>query len=284
MDVILYEPPKPGRAKPLPLDKLFGGSVAVAVFRSSWDDPHALYVGLKAGYNQVNHGHLDLGNFELEALGVRWARDLGSDNYNLPGYWDKKRGGRRWKYYRLGSYSHNLVLLDDEQQDANGKSRFVKFEGAPERLRKPAVSYGALGIVDLTSAYAAKAKSYSRGVRVPPERRTVLVQDELALRKPADVAWGMTTSAKVAVEGARATLTQDGKTCHVAILSPEGAEFTVESAARKKPEKENKGVSRLIIRLLGQQGSVRIAVLFAPAWPDAGAVAKPKVEPLAKWK
>ncbi|MHC4250061.1 MAG: heparinase II/III domain-containing protein [Planctomycetota bacterium] len=283
-DVVFYEPPRPGPLKPLQLDRLFGGSVEIAVFRSSWDDPDALYVGLKAGYNQVNHGHLDLGNFELEALGVRWALDLGSGNYNLPGYWDKKRGGRRWKYYRLGSYSHNLVLLDNEQQDANGKSRFVKFEGAPERLRKPAALYGAFGIVDLTGAYAAKAKSYTRGVRIPPGRRTVLVQDEFVLKKPCDVAWGMTTSAKVSPDGARATLTQDGKTCHAVILDPEGAEFTVESAERKKPEKENKGVSRLMIHLPGQSGAVRITVLFAPAWPKAGPVAKPKVEPLAKWK
>ena len=36
----------------------------------------------------------NLGNFELDALGVRWVRDLGADNYNLPGYWDKKRGGK----------------------------------------------------------------------------------------------------------------------------------------------------------------------------------------------
>ena len=75
------------------LDYYFRGPVEVVTMRSAWDDPNALFVGVKAGYNQVNHGHLDLGNFELDALGVRWARDLGSDDYNLSGYWDSKRGG-----------------------------------------------------------------------------------------------------------------------------------------------------------------------------------------------
>ena len=89
--------------------------------RSAWDDPNALFAGIKAGYNQVNHGHLDLGNFELDALGVRWARDLGSENYNLPGYWEGKRGGQRWSYYRLGSASHNVVMLGGQHQDAAGE-------------------------------------------------------------------------------------------------------------------------------------------------------------------
>ena len=96
--------------------------------RSAWDDPNALFLGIKAGYNQVNHGHLDLGNFELDALGVRWARDLGSDNYNLPGYWEAKRGGQRWSYYRLNSASHNVPMLGGQSQDPLAKSSFTKTE------------------------------------------------------------------------------------------------------------------------------------------------------------
>ncbi len=94
--VIWYVPP--AREVPnLELDRYFRGTVEVVTFRSSWQDPNALFVGIKAGYNQVNHGHLDLGSFELDALGVRWVRDLGSDNYNLPGYWESGREGRRWR-------------------------------------------------------------------------------------------------------------------------------------------------------------------------------------------
>jgi hypothetical protein len=38
------------------------------------------------------------------------------------------------------------------------------------------------------------------------------------------------------------------------------------------------------MRQLPTVARFRIAVLFAPAWPKAGPVAKPKVEPLARWK
>ena len=52
----------------------------VVFMRGSWDDPKASYIGFKAGRNGVNHGHLDLGSFVMDALGVRWASDPGSDH------------------------------------------------------------------------------------------------------------------------------------------------------------------------------------------------------------
>jgi len=70
----------------------------------------------------VNHGQLDLGNFELDALGERWARDLGSDDYNLDGYFDRKPGGKRWNYYRNISQSHNVPLIGGEGQDPAGRA------------------------------------------------------------------------------------------------------------------------------------------------------------------
>ncbi len=80
-----------------PLDIMFWGSVPLVFMRSTWSDRNALWCGVNGGYNQVSHGHLDLGTFELEVLGIRWAIDIGADNYNLPGYWDGREGGGRWK-------------------------------------------------------------------------------------------------------------------------------------------------------------------------------------------
>jgi len=81
-------------------DRYFRG-VEVATMRDRWDDPRAWFVGFKAGANTVGHAHLDVGSFVLETKGVRWAIDLGPDDYDLPGYFDDHGGGRRWTYYRL---------------------------------------------------------------------------------------------------------------------------------------------------------------------------------------
>jgi hypothetical protein len=250
--------------------------VEVAVFRSAFEDPQALFVGIKGGYNQVNHGHLDLGSFELDASGVRWARDLGSENYNLPGYWDGKKGGRRWTYFRLGSLSHNVCLLDGEVQDPLGEAKIIHFASRID---------GGSAVVDLSSAYRSKAKSAFRGLALLNQRQAVLVQDEFEIGIPCEVAWGMTTDAKIRESpGSVALLSQKGKLLKAFILSPEGAVFSVESAEQKPPQKRNTGVSRLMIRMKNQQDLVRIAVLLAPVDQENQSVDLPRLSPLAEWQ
>jgi hypothetical protein len=273
--IVWYVPAPEKKPESKDLDRYFRGPVEVAVFRSAWDDPDALFVGVKAGYNQVNHGHLDLGNFELDALGVRWARDLGSDNYNLPGYWDSKRGGRRWSYYRLNSKSHNIPLLDGEDQDAFAKSSVIKFESKKS---------SGFALIDLTSAYNKFAKKSTRGVAIAAGRRAVLVQDEFELEKSCEVTWGMTTDAEISSDNAvMAELRLKGKRLIARVLSPAGAGFVVESAEQKPPQKTNKGVSRLVVRLPQAKGNVRLAVLLSPVWKNGDVVKTTKLKPLAEW-
>jgi hypothetical protein len=277
--VIWYVPPSEGdgAAAADSLDRRFRGSVEVAVFRSARDDARALFVAAKAGYNRVNHGHLDLGTFVFDALGVRWAVDLGSDDYNLPGYWDGKRGGRRWTYFRLGSASHNVVTLAGENQDPEGAASFTFFRSGPDG--------GRVGI-DFTRAYAERSTRAVRGIALVSGRRAVLVQDEFDLVSPCEVAWGMTTRAEIAVEGDGrvARLRESGEELVARILAPaKGVRFVVASAERDAPEKRNAGVRRLVARMPEGAGAVRLAILLVPSRGDGESVEAPPVVPLAEW-
>jgi len=102
LDVYRGQPGQDPVAAGLPLGK-YWRHVETATLRSRWNDPQAIFVGLHGGSNAFNHSHLDLGSFVLEALGQRWAVDLGADDYNLPGYF----GGKRFSYYRLRAEGHN---------------------------------------------------------------------------------------------------------------------------------------------------------------------------------
>ncbi len=274
--LVWYTARPPARAvRNKQLDYYFRGPVEVVTMRSAWDDPNALFLGIKAGYNQVNHGHLDLGNFELDALGVRWARDLGSDNYNLDGYWDSKRGGQRWSYYRLNSASHNVVMLGGENQDPMAKSTFTKTEINGARP---------MAVVNVAEAYKGFAGSAARGITMIEGRRAVLVQDEFEMKKPCDVAWGLTTDAQIDVKrGTVAVLKLKGKESTARLLSPKNAVFTVESAEQQPPQEKNAGVRRLMVKLPQASGKVSIAVLFSPAWNDGKVVEAAEVKPLASW-
>jgi hypothetical protein len=266
--------PRPSAARKK-LDYYFRGPVEVVTMRSAWDDPNALFAGIKAGYNQVNHGHLDLGNFEMDALGVRWARDLGSENYNLPGYWEGKRGGQRWSYYRLGSTSHNVILLDGRHQDPLAKSSFTKTEVNGERP---------FTIVELTEAYADLARSARRGLAMIEGRRAVVVQDELDIQTPCELIWGVTTDAEIEVkERTVAVLTLKGRELTARLLSPQNAGFTVESAEQESPQHKNEGVRRFVVRVPQASGETRVTVLLSPRWKDGKVVETAEVKPLANW-
>ncbi|UCE99612.1 MAG: heparinase II/III family protein, partial [Planctomycetota bacterium] len=230
---------------------------------------------VKGGYNQVNHGHLDLGNFEMDALGLRWVRDLGRDNYNLEGYWDKKKGGQRWTYYRNSSVSHSVPLLNGRNQNVLAEAKFTTFNSEES---------AAFVVVDLTEAYSDFANKTMRGVAMINNRRAVLIQDEFEIEKACEITWAMTTDADIDVTSKTiATLTLKGRQMVAKILSPDGARFSVESAEQEPPQMRNEGVKRLIVKTPGAKGDVRIAVLLSPVWAEANFVKTAELKPLSQW-
>jgi hypothetical protein len=96
-----------------PLDSRFRGNAELAIFRSSWGEK-AMYLGFKAGTNDQSHGHLDLGSFILESGGVRFAMDLGKDDYALAKYHSRLRKSPRWHLYmRSNNWGHNCLAVGD---------------------------------------------------------------------------------------------------------------------------------------------------------------------------
>ncbi len=270
--LIWYAPP--AEAPELPLDVHLGGNVEVASFRSSREDADALWVGVKGGFNRVNHAHLDLGNFELDALGLRWVLDLGKDTYALPGYWKKGEGGQRWTHFRLGSDSHNVIQIEDDQQRVDGAAKFVAYDSRNEQ---------ASVVIDVTGAYQPHVSRALRGVRMLPGRRAVLVQDELELVKPARVAWNLLTEADVAISGRTVTLTREGKSLTLRILSPDSATIETVDIALEPPAGSTEAFTKLVARVKAGEGPFRIAALLSPDWPDAQTVESAEVLPLEDW-
>ncbi len=263
------------RAAALPLARHYRHA-EVATLRSAWDDPNAIFVGFKAGDNKANHSNLDTGTFVLEALGQRWAIDLGADDYNLPGYF----GAQRWTYYRLRAEGHNTLVINPGRkpdQDPRAATAIARLAAAPGR---------SFAIADLTAAYKEWAASVARGVALI-DNRAVLVQDEIELPAPGDIRWFMHTRAEIAQTSGGATLSLGGAALAVKIIEPAGAAFTVMDAVPlpegPKPERqnENKGVRKLALALPGA-ARARIAIAFIPLRGDAAAP-PPSVAPLSAW-
>lgn len=276
----LLEQPNSKAENSSPLDARFRGPAQLAFFRSAWDDPRALFVGFKAGANAVNHSHLDLGSFVLDADGVRWATDLGPDDYNLPGYFDSKKGttAPRWKYYRLNNHSHNTLTPGGALQEYQATAPLTSFASTPARAH---------AIADLTSIYPGAAQKILRGV-VLLDRARVLVQDDLTgLKAHTPLVSRLLTEATITLsaDARTATLTREGRTLRAEILAPAAAKFTARPATPPTvKERTNPGVTALSAEFTSDTPDARLAILFTPLgdhWPKN--LPSPPLTPLANW-
>jgi hypothetical protein len=243
------ESKSPQQAPAWPLDALFRG-VDVASMRSSWEDPTALFVAAKGGDNKAAHAHLDLGSFVLDAGGVRWAADLGPDDYELPGY----LGRPRWSYYRTRTEAHNTLLIDGENQDIRAEARITRQDIGPDSTSVH---------IDLSRAYPGKVKQWTRRIAVS-QRQSVLIADTLRSDLPVDVIWGMMTDAEVVLSGQTATLRKGGWNLAAEIHSPRRAVFDVAAVHSGPAQAQNNGFHKLIVRLGDKVTDLDLTIQLTP--------------------
>jgi len=281
LDLIWYTPEGADPAASGLPEAAYFRRVEVAAFRSAWEDSKAVFVGFKAGDNKVNHSHLDLGSFVLEAAGERWAVDLGADNYNLPGYF----GGKRWNYYRLRAEGHNTLVIGPGKgpdQNPRAAAPIIRFSANPRRM---------YAIADLTRAYSPRATSVFRGIALE-EKRRVIVQDEISTPRECEVFWFLHTKAQITLkqEGRIARLSLGNAELRARLLEPADAAFEVRkaeplpSSPHEPRQRRNAQVRKLTIRLQGV-GNVRVAVELTPEPKKTGGPGSPAaIKPLREWK
>jgi Heparinase II/III-like protein len=270
----------------LPLSRRFRGT-ELAIFRGSWTDSNASYLAFKAGGLTNEHTHLDAGSFVFDALGIRWAMDLGPDEYDLPGYFiDFQDSSRRYEYYRIRAQGQNTLTLKPgmgPDQERSAISGLVEYD--PNQMR---------ALADLTPAYASVASQVMRGITLV-EGKSALIQDEIRLQDPGDIWWRMHTEAAVtiAADGQMALLESQGKQLWVKLVrAPAGARFKSQPAlpipGTPRPSGQNPNPSITVLAIeIKQSASASIAIWMVPLAPGESAPLKaPPLDTLtlAGWK
>jgi hypothetical protein len=230
------------RQEPATRNWLGQGQNPLGVFRSSWTDPNAVFLAIKAGTPSASHAHLDIGSFVLDADGVRWSLDLGAQDYNAleqrgVNLWDARQGSERWSIFRYHNRGHSTLLIDDAEQVVTSKAPISEFSADPKN---------AYAVVDLSATYAGQLAGATRRFALEPDRRVVIEDQLTGGAKLAQVRWGMVTPARLKTDGPnRAWLEKDGKRLRFEVLSP--AKVTIESWPADAPPRDydsrNPGVS-----------------------------------------
>lgn len=228
-----------------PLDAVFHG-VGVATFRSSWEDPAALFLAVKGGDNKAAHAHFDLGSFMLDAGGVRWAADFDQDDAGVP---PAARAGM----YSVRTESHNTLLIEGENQDARAEAHITRFETTAD-----------LGWVQMDLSRAnPKLKQWTRRIGMA-QRQAVLMEDTVRSDMPVEVIWGMLTEADISLNGATALLHRNGWNLAVEIRTPRHAVFDVAPVKIPAGPGSSAKYQKLIVRLLEKVTELDLNIVLTP--------------------
>lgn len=181
--IAYYDPELSEKAVNAKRDWYFRDSEIAVMHKSLEDIQNDAFTALHAGKNGTPHGHLDAGQFVIDAYGTRFACDTGyeSDSPNV-----------KQKYYRYRTEGHNTLVINPDLspgQNVDGIARIDRFDTDGN---------SAIAVTDLTDMYE-NAESIKRGLKFTDNRSIITVQDEISLNEPSDIWWFMHSKQKITV-------------------------------------------------------------------------------------
>ena len=245
---MLYHPVIRGRSIPrlssLALDCYMEGIDAFVV-RSGWESG-SLYAGIMGGYNPTggSHNQLDSGSFVYHNLGINWLCDMGSDYYNIKeGYFGN------YHLYRRCAEGNNVLSLPSVEygQGGNCTGYVVKHHSGKN----------AFAIIDNGEVYEDKIIAAKRGMLLTPDRKTLVIQDEVGFPTPTDayaVAHFKSAEITAELDGGTCILThKDGQQIKVTLLGDgelsvrDCYDFLLPTTKSFEGEYDRKEFSRLVV-------------------------------------
>jgi hypothetical protein len=208
------------------------------------------YVAARAGRNDANHAHLDLGSLVYERDGAMLIADPGRGDYAAPGYF---RVGERQRQPNVGTAVHSTIRFDGHDQSLGASARFIAHESGANIARLAL-------IVDDPAAPCLHA----RAIFLDNDR--LAIADRIVSRssQASDMAWSMTSAAIVTCEGDVVWLVAADRTWRLAWhdggpLSPIRLDRTIASTDH------GEGVLTSIVRGRTVERETWITATIAPA-------------------
>jgi len=265
------------------------GKNPVALMRTSWTDSSAIYVAMKGGSGNVNHAHMDVGSFVMDAGGVRWAMDFGAQDYESleskgMQIFGRSQDAQRWTIFRYVNQAHNTLTINDQHQLVKG---FAPITG--HSADKNFMS----ATVDLGEVYKGSLVAARRGIAIV-DQKYVVVRDEVEAPDSATVLrWTLLTPATVKITGKNtAELTQGGRRLLMKVEADVRSGVASPGAVQMKTwvtdpppnsyDAPNPGTIRTGFELnIPAKGRAAIIVTLVPEGVVAGVS---RVPPLDEWK
>lgn len=199
-----------------PASKVYSGNgeTPVVLVRTGWTgSPEDKSMGIKGGKARTSHAHMDAGSFVYDAYGIRWAMDLGQQDYAAAekafgeigkDLWNMDQESWRWKLFRYNNKQHNTLTVNGKDHCVDGRAVLEEVYSEGDRLG---------GKIDLTPVFDGDLACAKR-TAVIVSNDYLEITDELTAPEGsfADIRWSMLTDADVTVSSSCIDLTRNGIT------------------------------------------------------------------------
>ncbi len=229
------------------------------------------------GANNDGHGHIDIGTFQFDMLGERWACELPKEDYNLTGYGSYVADGTyneyKGPYYRNSGEGHNMVMANLGAENPFGMPKAAKAKVIRHAFGDT-MSYAIMDLTESNELYEYGV----RGIKLDKLQNEVIVQDNFKSSTPTHFWWFMNlknTDVELSEDGKSAILSKNNKRIWASIISEGDEKFEVLEAkpldrldTPKAPlETANEGYSRLGINNPSTD-HLKLTVVFKPLVGD----------------
>lgn len=218
------------------------GEQPLFIYRKGFGESSDSYLAAKGGTPSSSHAHMDAGTFIYEWGGVRWASDLGNqDYYSLEklgvSLWGKGQNSGRWSIFRLNNYSHNTITVNEQLHQYKGKVEMTK-------VYNKANKHG--GVFDMSQMFL-NLESAHRTIYIDKKDKVTCIDELKAKDIDCNVRWNMVTTAKPTIlEDNTISLKQNGKEVILRAVAPGGVEpYIMSNAPKTSYDCQNKGTCRV---------------------------------------
>ncbi len=172
--------------------------------RSSWEKD-ALYAAMIGGANKVSHGQIDAGTFVYHNGGNVWIYDIGTENYNCPGFWPDST---RYRYYRMKPEGNNTIAITS---DVTNVPYGQRLDAVASAVSWDSNEYGSYVVYDMGTALGENNK-WQRGMLLTNDRKTTVIQDQVIFSKVQTAYWFAHYSTKYVD---KVQISSDGRTAYL---------------------------------------------------------------------
>lgn len=237
------------RGEPLSTKLGSDAGQSLVLMRSAYLDENATFAAIKGGYNFINHGDLDIGTFVFDAMGERWAEELGPGSYDAPGYFMNLPAGGRWKNYCKRAEGQNTLVINPkaalDDQYVLARCDFTAFEESSD---------GGTATLDMTDAYRMNgATKVTREFELYNGKTSLKITDSINCLVSSEIYWFMHTKAEIEIaeDGKSAVLTIGDKQMKASLLA-DGKFTTMPAEAlggRNEYDAEYEDILKLTVKL-----------------------------------